>query len=307
MSNAAQPVIGELIAALTDPGAINHSFARHITRQLQTLQGIPLQPEPPQRVQRRPLRRFPGKKTATTIPSRHNRGVGREADLAGAFVTLADTFRPSRTVSDTTNALVNAAVSLTSADDAGIVLADDNQILHVIASTRERAVAVEEAQIGATEGPCFESFRTGRTIDVPDIAAVAHRWPEFTKTATEFGYRAAHATPLTVEGTTLGAMNVFSLTPGPLPLPDVALIAALAHVTTVGLLQGRRARQQADTNDALRRALESRDRIERAKEMLAAHRHIRSDHAFTLLQRHSQRAHTSLDATARRVLTGHPL
>lgn len=180
-------------------------------------------------------------------------GSVREVRLAEVFVALARSLEPDHDVIDTMDVLVQAATQFTSAADAGIVLADEDGTLHVLASTSERASDVEEEQLGVREGPCLESYRTGEPVDLPDLADT-DRWPAFTHVALEQGFRSAHATPLRLGSRTLGALNVFSENYGSLSAGEIALLQAFTDVAALALVHSENLQQQNDLAAQLRHA-----------------------------------------------------
>ncbi|MCM6764121.1 GAF and ANTAR domain-containing protein [Rathayibacter sp. ZW T2_19] len=226
----------------------------------------------------------------------------REARLADVFVALADALRPEHDVIDTLDTLVQAATRFTAAVDAGIVLADADGALHVMASTSERAAELEEEQLGTTEGPCLEAFHGGAVVESTDLAET-DRWPGFTRTALERGFRAVHATPLRHRDRTLGAINLFAKEPGPFSDNDIAVVQALADVATLGLVFSETLREQNDIAAQLQRALNSRVVIEQAKGVLAERQNISVDKAFTLLRAHARRTGAKLRDVAHGVVS----
>ncbi|QHC68876.1 GAF domain-containing protein (plasmid) [Rathayibacter sp. VKM Ac-2759] len=229
-------------------------------------------------------------------------GSVREVRLAEVFVALARSLEPDHDVIDTMDVLVQAATQFTSAADAGIVLADEDGTLHVLASTSERASDVEEEQLGVREGPCLESYRTGEPVDLPDLADT-DRWPAFTHVALEQGFRSAHATPLRLGSRTLGALNVFSENYGSLSAGEIALLQAFTDVAALALVHSENLQQQNDLAAQLRHALDSRVLIEQAKGVIAERNSISIDRAFALIRAHARANSARLHDVAHRIVT----
>jgi GAF domain-containing protein len=228
--------------------------------------------------------------------------VDREADLVSVFVQLADSLQTTREVVDTMDVLVQGSTSFTSAAEAGIMLVGADGKLHVIASTSERAVDVEEAQLGASEGPCLDAFQTGESVEVPDIAAERERWPRFTAVAGDRGFRAAHATPLRLRNHALGGINLFSLENGALSNRDTVLVQAMAEMATISIVNTQLAQRSASINDQLQRALDTRVIIEQAKGVLAERHNIGMDGSFALIRNHSRTTGTKLREIADQIV-----
>ena len=104
-------------------------------------------------------------------------GSSREQLLIKAFVGLADTLVDDYDIIDLLDRLVTYSVQLLAADAAGILLADAQGNLRVVASTNEQTEWMEMMQLEADEGPCVECFRTGAPVTVTDLTDTAERWP----------------------------------------------------------------------------------------------------------------------------------
>jgi GAF domain-containing protein len=224
------------------------------------------------------------------------------SNLADVFVMLADSLRDDYDVIDTMDLLVQAATHFTSAVEAGILLRDAEGNLHVVASTSERASDVEEAQLGADEGPCLASIQSGEPVEVPDIVAESTKWPRFTFAAKARGLQSAHAIPLRLRTQVLGGLNLFSDRPGLFSDRDAAIALALAQVATISILQNQTITNQGVVAAQLQHALDSRVIIEQAKGVLAHQHGVAMDRAFALLRSHARNNNIGLRAVADQVV-----
>lgn len=224
--------------------------------------------------------------------------ISREQRVADAFVSVADTLTADYDVIELLHTLIEVCVDLLSVDAGGIVLADDLGELQVVATTSDKAQFVEVMQMNAGNGPCIDSYKTGKPVAVDDIAAEGAPWPEFQVAAAQQGFRAVFATPMRLRGHTLGAMNLFSTRVGAPTHADVVLAQALADVATIGILQERTARDSQILNEQLQRALESRVLIEQAKGVLAAVASLEMDEAFVAMRNYARSHSLSLRAVA---------
>jgi len=160
----------------------------------------------------------------------------REALLADTFLKLADTLVDDFDVIDVLTTLSGSCVELLDAAATGILLADAQGALQVMASSRESVKLLELYQVQNDEGPCLDAFRTGQAVIHGDLGS-ASPWPNFGRKAIEAGLPSVHAFPMVVRGTVVGTLNLFMETPGPLPDEDVVVAQALAHAATLALLQ----------------------------------------------------------------------
>jgi len=226
-------------------------------------------------------------------------GPTRETRLVEALVALADTLVAGYDLVELMHYLVDVSVELLDAAAAGLVLADADGQLDVLASTSERTELLEVLQIRTGRGPCFDCYTTGQPQTIPDVAAQAERWPQFAPLALQQGFRSVHAVPMRHRDRTIGALNLFRTQPGELAEPDRRAAQALADVATIGILQQRTVRETAELNEQLKDALSSRVVIEQAKGILAQYGRLDMNQAFTALRGHARRHQLPLTDLAR--------
>jgi GAF domain-containing protein len=230
-------------------------------------------------------------------------GSGREQLLSRAFVGLADSLVDDYDVIELLDRLVGYSVELLVADAAGILLADSQRTLRVVASSREDAEVMELLQLQADQGPCMECFYTGVPVRVPDLSDTAGRWPVFVAAVAERGaYRSVHALPMRLRGEVIGTLNLFHRQPGGLPEADLAVGQALADVATIGILAERAIRSREVLTEQLQVALNSRVIIEQAKGVLAQRGGLGMDVAFDRLRRYARTQNVRLSEVAREVV-----
>lgn len=225
-----------------------------------------------------------------------------DEQLPAIFVQLADTLRSDYDVVDTMDFLVQATADFTRATEAGVLLRNSEGQLRVVASSSERSADLEEAQIGASAGPCFEAIKTGVVVEISNIASEATRWPDFARSAREEGFHAAHAIPLRLRNEVIGGLNLFFDRPGPLGERETLLASALAQIATISFLQHRALQHHAAVTEQLQNALDSRVVIEQAKGMIAQERGILIGDAFAVLREHARRNRARLRDTAELVV-----
>jgi GAF domain-containing protein len=184
---------------------------------------------------------------------------------------------------------------------AGVMLADEDDQLRVIAASNEETRFLEIFTIQHKEGVCFDVFQTGEAEQV-SLAASAERWPKFATVARAHGYRWVAGLPLRYNGEILGTMNLFRGEEKPLSQEDFRVAQALTDVTTLALLQRRETAQARKHAKELQFALDSRVLIDQAKGMLAERLHITPDEAFNLLRRRARDSNRKLRAVADEVV-----
>ena len=211
----------------------------------------------------------------------------REQRLSQAFVTLADTLVAGFDLVDLLHYLVDTSVELLDASSAGIMLADRWHRLDVLAASNEDSELLEVLQLQGGKGPSMDCFSAGVAQSIPDLALKAAEWPHFVPLALEQGVRSVHVVPMRLRDDTIGALNLFRPRVGRLAERDGRTAQALADVATIGILQERAVRENADVNDRLQHALNGRVVIEQAKGVVANSGRIGMDQAFNALRRHA--------------------
>jgi predicted phage gp36 major capsid-like protein len=204
----------------------------------------------------------------------------RAERVSAAFVRITDTLIADYDVLGLLHVLVEAAVDLLDAADAGLLLADPHGELQLLASTSERSQLVEILQLQAGSGPCVECYRTGTVVAVGDIAAMTGRWPEFQTGALSQGFSSVHAVPMRVS----------------------AIGQALVDVATISIMQERAIRETAMVNEQLQRALNSRVLVEQAKGVIAYTARVSMEEAFGRLRSYARSNNQSLHDTAALVI-----
>jgi GAF domain-containing protein len=224
--------------------------------------------------------------------------------LATTFVELADSLVEDFDVIDLMVLLTERCVELLGANAAGLLLADPQGTLHLMAATSEALETVELFQIQSDEGPCRDCFHLGETVSTLNLADEGARWPSFAPVAADAGFRAAHAFPLRLRGQVLGALNLFRTEPVALSELDVATAQALADVATIAVLQSRAAEDAQVVADQLQDALNTRVSIEQAKGIVAEGLGCTTDEAFRQLRRHASHLSQRLGETSQEVIDG---
>ncbi|MDX6218067.1 MAG: hypothetical protein QOG99_3651 [Frankiales bacterium] len=210
--------------------------------------------------------------------------VSRERQVTEAFVSLARSLAAGYDVVDLLSGLVRNCVDILDVGSAGILLADGNGVLHVVAASSEHTRELETFQVQRDEGPCRDCYRTGQPVAVADLAAAADSWPEFVPHALAAGFQSVHAVPLHLRDTVLGALGLFGPRIGQLNAADLSLATALADVASVALVQDRLTADWNLLNEQLQAALSSRVVLEQAKGILAQHGNLDMEEAFNALR-----------------------
>jgi len=228
----------------------------------------------------------------------------REQLLAEAFVELADTLVDDFDVIDFLHQVATRCAEVLDVAAVGILLVDQRGALQVAAASSEQSRLLELLQVQTNQGPCPESFQAAKPIAVPDLNQVTERWPRFSTQALSVGFSAAHAIPMRLRLTVIGALNLFMEQSGTLPTDTLRVAQALADVATIGLLQARTIRHHETLAEQLQTALNSRVIIEQAKGVLSERHGFGMDQAFARLRSNARNRNIRLSDLARDVVEG---
>lgn len=223
--------------------------------------------------------------------------------IADIFVEFADTLVEEFDVVDFLQMVTIRASELVEHSDAGILIADKQNVLQFMAASDERTELLELYQVQAHQGPCQDCFLLGTPVVNSDLQTADDRWPQFAPRAVAAGFRSVHAFPLRLRREVIGALNLFSTDAGQLDPADVRIIQALADVATIGLLQQRAIKRGDVLSEQLQGALNSRIIIEQAKGAIAQIHGCGVDEAFNLIRSYCRSHNLLLSMVAKGVVT----
>lgn len=223
-------------------------------------------------------------------------------ELTDIFVEVADTLVEEFDLIEFLSTLVSHVVDVSDTAAVGLLLADQEGHLQLMAASRESARLLELFVLQNDEGPCRDCYTTGKVVMVPDLDATQERWPAFTQRAAEAGFASVCAIPMRHNGHTIGVLNLFNTTPDPFAARDVRVIQALADIATIGILQERSVRSSTILTEQLQGALNTRIIIEQAKGVLAQKRGLDITQAFIALRAYARGNGLQLSTVAREVV-----
>lgn len=132
-------------------------------------------------------------------------------------------------------------------DDAGV----DGGGLSVVTKTGERetlyvsdpvAAEVERLQFTLGEGPCVDATNSGTPVMVADVGDATDpandRWPVFVGEVARSGVRAVFALPIRMGAISLGAVDLYRLTPGNLSRRQLSSALSTVEAAGAAVLDG---------------------------------------------------------------------
>lgn len=191
--------------------------------------------------------------------------------------------------------------ALPEVDMASVSLISDQDGLRTAACTDDAILKIDAEQQRSGTGPCFQAATTGK-IERVDVDTAEQRWPEFTRVAHAAGVHSYLSAPLFIEAECQGAMSLYSRHSHGYRDLDAALLDLYTTAVESHLRTWQRYLSTRRLTDQLRRAMETRPVIERAKGILMVLHGINADQAFDRLVEQSQRSNTKLRDLAERMI-----
>jgi GAF domain-containing protein len=148
-----------------------------------------------------------------------------------------------------------AATAVLRAQGAGVMLADEREVLRCAAASgpQGRGLATAQELLGA--GPALDSFANGMPVASPDVTADG-RWPDLRHLIDRAAVRAVLSAPLTLpEGRPIGALNLHSSRARDWEVTDIAATMAYAGVVAGLIATALEARLRGVLLDRLLQAL----------------------------------------------------
>ncbi len=194
-----------------------------------------------------------------------------------------------------------AARSIPGAESTSITLVRGDKAF-TAAHTGEMALAADELQYERGYGPCMDAGRAGVVLRIDDMRT-EQRWREYTARVLEVGVRSSLSMPLPYQGSSIGALNIYSTEPAAFASQDSEEAAtAVAEAVAVAVANADAHDRLAEHAQNMRLAMESRAVIEQAKGVLMAQRRVDPDSAFELLREASQRYNRKLREIAQGIV-----
>ncbi len=198
-------------------------------------------------------------------------------------------------------ALVDVAARLVEGCDRASLLVRSRDRFVTAASTDEIARRIDQIELEVGEGPCVDAILDEAYQHDADLTTATTPWPRFTeRIVSETPVRSAIGYRLLLDGDKVGALNLFSDTPGGLSERSADTGAVIASFASVALM-AIRAREEAAS---LRLGLQSNREIGKAVGLLMAAHHISGEEAFELLRSTSQDLNMKLAHVASQVVQG---
>ena len=194
-----------------------------------------------------------------------------------------------------------AARSVPGAESTSITLVRGDKAF-TAAHTGEMALVADELQYERGYGPCMDAGRAGVVIRIDDMHT-EQRYPDYTPRVVEVGVRSSLSMPLPYQGSSIGALNIYSTRPQAFSSAESEEAATVvAEAVAVAVVNADAHDRLAEHAQNMRLAMESRAVIEQAKGVLMAQQGIDAEQAFEVLRGASQRYNRKLRDIARGIV-----
>ena len=228
-------------------------------------------------------------------------------DLAAACSELQNLVLDGPDVAAFLQQLATLSAALVPLTSCGVTMPRDRQVA-TAGSSDEFAMQLDEIQYARGQGPCLQALRTGKRVQVTDLTT-EDRWRAYRIRALAAGVRSSVSLPLTVDGTSIGVLNLYSRAPGSFDDSDIRRVESFTLQAATALTLMLRLARQATLEGQLLEALATRAVIDQALGIVMAQRQIDSVAAFGVLREASQNSNRKLSIIAAELIettTGNP-
>lgn len=225
-------------------------------------------------------------------------------NLAAALVDFASTLVSDYAAVEALDRLMVAAARELAVDGAGIMVVDEDGDLRFVAASDDDVRLIEKFQVETGEGPCILAARSGKDVTTDDLRDGDERFPNFSQRASAAGLVSVHSFPMQVEGTSVGAMNLYRVRPGRLDDDERETGHVFADMASAYLITARRADAATRMVQRIRAAMDRNAPIEQAKGYLRMELDISPEQAFELMRRYARSRNAKVLDIAGDVLSG---
>jgi hypothetical protein len=207
-------------------------------------------------------------------------------------------------------ALCRAAVRWLGVDGASVTVVSGQGAREPLSASDELSGHLEDLLFSTGEGPGADEFSFGSPMLVPDLAAVAGRWPGFVSAALEAGAAAMFVFPLQAGAIRVGDLSLYRAMPGSLGPGDLADVLVFAEIALQMVLDTAAGISSSPEYRPLDGLSDSRAEVYQATGMVSVQLGVGLGEAFVRLRAHAFAAGTGLgevaDDVVSRKLRFHP-
>jgi GAF domain-containing protein len=225
-----------------------------------------------------------------------------DAALAESLRRLTHSREDNGSVVSALEAVLQACVDLFDVGGAGLLVADEQDMLRYVAATSGPGRLLEKTEAEAGQGPCTEAFVKAQVVTTHDVTAEAERWPVLARAMADQPVRAVLGTPVRLGGVPVGTLDVYQEHAHEWDDSEVAALARYAEVISTTLTAALQAHTAGELARQLQYALDYRVVIERAVGFLMAKQSADPVAAFNALRQAARSRRTKIGLVAEHVL-----
>jgi len=225
-----------------------------------------------------------------------------DAALADSLRRLSQPREDDGSIVSALQVVVAACVDLFGVDGAGILIADEQDILVYAAASDGPGRLLEQTEAEAGEGPCTEAFVQGAVVSSRDVTAEVERWPVLARAMAAQPVRAVLGTPVLIGGVPVGTLDVYRSHPHDWDDSEAAALGRYAEIVSTTLAAALQAHTAGELARQLQYALDYRVMIERAVGYLMAKLSLDAVGAFNALRHAARSSRTKIGVVSQHVL-----
>jgi GAF domain-containing protein len=203
---------------------------------------------------------------------------------------------------ETMASLTESVTSMFELTGAGLMLVDDDQLLHSVLATDPVGWDLEQAQEKVGEGPCVDTLVYGEVVSTEDVLSDP-RWSSLPEELRDTAIGGVLGVPIRLGGTTVGALNVFVDEPHEWDESDHHALTTYGAVLESLLTSALLAENRDTVVKQLQEALDSRVIIERCVGMLMGRHGIDAVTAFNRLRGQARSSRRKVHDLAHEILS----
>lgn len=221
-------------------------------------------------------------------------------EASQVFARLNEVVYSGATTQAVYDAIVHATVELVDGCDRAAILLRDRERLTSAAATDAVARGIDELELSIGDGPCLDAIVDEAVQFDPDLTTPT-AWPGLAaRVLADTPVRGMIGCRLLIDGTKVGALDLFADQPGALTQRSVDQAAIMASLASVAIMTVRARGEAAN----LTRALDNSRAIGKAVGLIMAARKVDDDEAFQVLRKTSQDLNMKLSLVAEEIVRG---
>lgn len=221
-------------------------------------------------------------------------------EASQVFARLNEIVYSAATTQAVYDAIVHATVELVDGCDRAAILLRDRERLTSAAATDAVARGIDELEVSIGDGPCLDAIVDEAVQFDPDLTTPT-AWPGLAaRVLADTPVRGMIGCRLLIDGTKVGALDLFADQPGALTQRSVDQAAIMASLASVAIMTVRARGEAAN----LTRALDNSRAIGKAVGLIMAARKVDDDEAFQVLRKTSQDLNMKLSLVAEEIVRG---